>query len=313
MRIYNHEFRNGLFLAPLSGYTNYPMRLLCRRYGAELAYTEMLSATGLSRKERNTRKLLERPEGDRPLIAQIFGSDPCEMALAARMLQDKGFDGIDINMGCPVKKVVYKGAGAALMKTPDTARKIVEAVCGAIGLPVSVKMRSGWDESSMNADELAPMLTAAGASAVIIHPRTRSDMYRNTPFWDMLGNIRGRVDAPIIASGDIKRQNDVEMLAGLGADAFMIGRAAIGRPWVFMELSGGPAPSMDERCDVVIEHLDMLCGYLGTGKAMRYMRKFISMYVKGMDGASGFRQKACMMDDHGQLKIFIRDFFRSQS
>jgi len=311
MQIYNINFTNRLFLAPLSGYTNYPMRVLCRRYGAELAYTEMLSATGIIRDDRNTRLLLERPATDRPLIAQIFGADPDEMAQASRILESMGFDGIDINMGCPVRKVVLKGAGAALMKTPETAVRIVSEICKAVKIPLSVKMRSGWDSDFLNANELAPKLVDAGASAVIIHPRTRSDMYGNTPSWQMLEKLKAVLDVPVIASGDIKLGEDIMRLESIGADAFMIGRAAIGRPWIFSELSGNLPPGQDEKCSVIIEHLEMLCSYLGQKKATRYMRKFISQYVKGMDGAAAFRQKVCMVDDNAEFTRLVKEFFRS--
>jgi nifR3 family TIM-barrel protein len=310
MQIYNIMFKNGFFLAPLSGYTNYPMRILSRRYGAELAYTEMLSSTGIIRNDRNTRLLLERPGGDRPLIAQIFGSDPDEMTCAARILENRGFDGIDINMGCPVRKVVLKGAGAALMKAPVAAERIVSEICNAVKIPVSVKMRSGWDSDCLNADELALKLVGAGASAVILHPRTRSDMYRNTPSWHMLAKLKAVLDVPVVASGDIKQSEDIMRLKSIGADAFMIGRAAIGRPWIFSELSGNAPPGPDEKCGVIIEHLDMLCSYLGQNKATRYMRKFISQYVKGMEGAAAFRQKACMLDDNVELAGLVKEFFR---
>jgi tRNA-dihydrouridine synthase B len=310
MQIYNIDFTNRLFLAPLSGYTNYPMRMLCRRYGAELAYTEMLSSTGIIRNDRNTRMLLERSDNDRPLIAQIFGSDPDEMAHAARILENKGFDGIDINMGCPVRKVVLKGAGAALMKTSETAERIVGEICKAVKIPVSVKMRSGWDSDCLNADVLASKLVDKGASAVILHPRTRSDMYRNTPSWQMFEKLKKILNVPVIASGDIKQVEDISRLKSIGADAFMIGRAAIGRPWIFSELSGNAPPGLDEKCGVIIEHLDMLCSYLGQNKATRYMRKFISQYVKGMEGAAAFRQKACMLDDNAELAGLVKEFFR---
>ncbi len=310
MQIYNIRFDNRLFLAPLSGYTNYPMRMLCRRYGAELAYTEMLSATGIIRNDRNTRMLLERPEDDRPLVAQIFGSDPDEMAHASRILESRGFDGIDINMGCPVRKVVLKGAGAALMKAHQTALKIVREICRAVKIPVSVKMRSGWDSDCLNADELASKLVDEGASAVILHPRTRSDMYRNAPSWKMLEKLKAVLNVPVIASGDIKQSEDIVRLESIGADAFMIGRAAIGRPWIFSELSGNASPGPDEKCGVIIEHLDMLCSYFGQQKATRYMRKFISQYVKGMQGSAAFRQKVCMVDDNLEFTRLVKEFFR---
>jgi len=181
MMLYNLQLRNGLLLAPMSGYTNWPMRMLCRRFGAEICYTEMISAAGLIRHTANTGKLLVRPDDDKPLVAQIFTESPGEASLATRMLENEGFDGIDINMGCPVKKVVFKGAGAALMKEVDRAVSIAEAVSTATRMPVSVKMRSGWDTSSINAVEMACRIMNTGIECIILHPRTRSEMYRGAP------------------------------------------------------------------------------------------------------------------------------------
>lgn len=313
MTIYGITFQHGLFLAPLSGYTNWPMRVLCRRYGAELAYTEMISTVGLLRRERNTLRLLQRPAHDRPLIAQIFSNKPEESALAARMLEDEGFDGIDINMGCPVKKVIYKGCGAALMRDVDTAQAMVAAVAGAVKIPVSVKMRSGWDRSSMNADRLASTLEERGAQCIIIHPRTRADMYKGTPYWEMLALIRQAVRVPVIASGDIHTARDLEALRVLGADAFMIGRAAIGRPWIFLELTGGAPPTLPDRRDLVLEHLDALCTYMGELRGVRYMRKFLSSYVKGLPGATRFREAVGTIEEPHELHAFITDFFQAAS
>jgi len=311
MTIYGIAFRQGLFLAPLSGYTDWPMRMLCRRYGAELAYTEMISATGLVRREKNTLTLLERPAGDAPLIAQIFSSDPDECGQAARILEEAGFDGIDINMGCPVKKAAGGGGGSALMKDPLRAEAIVRAVSSAVRIPLSVKMRAGWDSQSLNADRLSTLLAAAGAQCIIVHPRTRAQMYGGQPRWEMLERISRMTAVPLIASGDIRTMRDLETLKGLGAHAFMIGRGAIGRPWIFRELTGGDPPPPDERREIMLEHLDLSCRVLGEGKAVRSMRKILCAYVKGMSGASHFREKICALDNAQDVKACIDQFFRS--
>jgi hypothetical protein len=309
MTVYGIEFRHGLFLAPLSGYTDWPMRMLCRRYGAELAYTEMISATGLVRREKNTLTLLQRPAEDKPLIAQIFSHDPQECGQAARILEDSGFDGIDINMGCPVKKVVTKGCGAALMKDPLRAQAIVEAVRSSVKLPLSVKMRAGWDSESLNADQLSARLAAAGAQCIIIHPRTRAQMYGGQPRWEVLERIRRAVAVPLVASGDIRTMRDLETLRDLGAQACMIGRAAIGRPWIFRELTGGPAPTLAERRALMLEHLDSSCGVLGEDRGVRSMRKILCAYAKGVPGAAVFREKLCQLQKTAEVKRCIDHFF----
>ena len=311
MRAYNLNFEKGLFLAPLSGYTSWPMRMLCREYGAELCYTEMISAAGLIRNVQNTCALLDRPHADAPLVAQIFTNSPQEAASSARMIEDQGFDGIDINMGCPVKKVVSKGAGVALMAEPDLAVRLAEAVIRSVNIPVSVKMRAGWDLTSLNAVQLAETFEYAGANTIILHPRTRLDMYRGRPRWEILYEMKKHIMIPVVASGDIRTDEDLGMLSGLGADAFMVGRGAIGRPWIFRELIGGPAASIHERKDIMLRHLDMLCTCHGSRTGVRHMRKFLSSYVKGLHGASHFRLKACIIDAPDQLIKTICDFFSS--
>jgi tRNA-dihydrouridine synthase B len=308
MKLYNIPLAKGLLLAPMSGYTNWPMRVLCRRFGAEICYTEMISSAGLIMKTRNTRPILVRPADDSPLIAQIFTSSPEEAALSARMVEDAGFAGIDINMGCPVKKVVYKGAGAALMRDIPLAVRICESVKNAVNIPVSAKIRAGWDHDTINADELASRLQETGIDCLIIHPRTRSDMYRGLPMWDLLPSLKGRLSMPVVASGNILTPKDTLALAGMGANAYMVGRAAVGNPWIFRELSGGPAPEIEERREVMLEHLDMLCSFLGVERGIRFMRKYVSAYVKGLHGASGFRKSACIVDSLQELKDVIKGF-----
>jgi nifR3 family TIM-barrel protein len=311
MRAYGLPFTRGFFLAPLSGYTDWAMRVLCREYGAELAYTEMISAAGLIRNTKNTGYLLARPENDAPLIAQIFTSSPREAAQAASMIEDQGFSGIDINMGCPVKKVVSKGAGVALMTDPDRALSLAHAVVKSVSIPVSVKMRAGWDTSKLNAVELAQAFEKAGVNTIILHPRTRSDMYRGRPRWEILQDMKRTVMLPVVGSGDIKCTDDLRVLSEHGADGFMVGRAAIGRPWVFRELMGLSSPPLGEQRDVVLRHLDMLCSIYGSVKGLRHMRKFISSYVKGLHGASHFRAIACAIESPDLLMRYISDFFKN--
>lgn len=306
MKLYDLDFVRGLLLAPLSGYTSWPMRVLSRRFGAELCYTEMISAEGLIRNTRNTLSLLNRPEEDAPLVAQIFTTSPRYAALAARIIEDQGFDGIDINMGCPVKKIVNKGAGAALMRDLPLARSLADAVVNAVRIPVSVKMRAGWDSGSVNAVELAAALEETGVHCLILHPRTRTAMYKGTPQWDLFATLKRSVSIPVVASGDISTAPDLERLGTLGADAFMVGRSAVGRPWVFRELSGGSGPSVDERRELMLEHLDMLGVLYGTVKAAKFMKKFVSGYVRGIQGASTFRSHACNAATFEDLKGMIK-------
>ena len=268
----------------------------------------MISAAGLIRSTKNTMKLLDRPEGDSPLIAQIFTSVPEDAALSAKILEEDGFDGIDINMGCPVKKVVSKGAGAALMRDQKRAEGIVEAVLSRVTIPVSVKLRAGWDSSSITAVSLAKRCADAGVNAIIIHPRTRSEMFGSPPRWELISSIKHEVDIPVIASGNIRSIKEVEHVRSLGADACMIGRASVGRPWIFRELRGGPAASPIERKELLLRHLDMLCSYYGQQRGILRIRKFLSAYVKGLPRASAFRQDANHINELGQLKSLIENF-----
>lgn len=308
MKLYNIPLDQGLVLAPMAGYTNWPMRCISRRFGAELCYTEMISSSGLVKNSRNTHPLLNRPIEDTPLIAQIFTSSPEDAALSARIVEEHGFDGIDINMGCPAKKVVFKGSGSALMKDISLAERISESVVKAVKIPVSVKIRAGWDSSSLNADTFACALEKTGINCIIIHPRTRAEMYLGVPRWEILSPLKEQLRLPVVASGNIKTIEDMEMLRSLGADAFMIGRGAVGNPWIFRELSGGPAPDAGERLEIMLEHLDMLCSLMGDDKGTRFMRKYLSPYVKGLDGAALFRRQACIADNSLELRGIIKEF-----
>lgn len=308
MKIYNIEFKEPLFLAPLSGFSGWPMRCLSRSFGADLCFTEMISAAGLVRMARNTLNLLERPEEDRPLVAQIFSSRPDEASAAAKILEDKGFDGIDINMGCPAKKIVTKGAGAALMRDTDLALTMARMVIDHVKIPVSVKIRSGWDQGSINAVSLSADMEALGVDSIICHPRTRAQMFRSCPQRQILSEIRENIECPLVASGDIQSIKDISELKALGADAFMIGRPAIGNPWIFRTLRQGNPPGPDEIRETILRHMEMLCTQMGNHKGVILMRKFIGSYVRGIHNAKEFRTRACTLDNPNELAALISAF-----
>jgi tRNA-dihydrouridine synthase B len=309
MKLYNQNLTKGFLLAPMSGYTNWPMRMLCRKYGAELCYTEMISAAGMIRGTKNTENLLLRPDEDKPLVVQMFTASVDEACQAARMLENEGFEGIDINMGCPAKKIICKGAGAALMKDMEKAVLMADAVKNAVNMPVSVKMRAGWDIGTMNADKIAGALEKTGIDCLILHPRTKTDMYRGTPRWEIFSRVKESTRLPVVASGDIRSPEDIEEVRDLSADAFMVGRGAVGRPWIFRELAGGDPPDLEERKEVMLEHIDLLCRCFDQRKGVLHMRKFISAYVRGMPDASHFKQRACSTDNAQALISTIEDFF----
>ena len=230
--------KKGALLAPLAGISNLPFRLIARAQGCALAYTEMISSNGLVRKTEKTYEYLKTSAEDRPLGVQIFGADPEIMAEAARIVADSGVDLIDINMGCPVKKVIKAGAGVILMKDPDLVARMIEAVKKAVKIPVTVKIRSGWNRSSINAVEIAQIAEDCGADAITVHPRTADQGYSGHADWKIIANVKKAVKIPVIGNGDIRQPQDaVRMLAETACDAVMVGRGALGNPWIFKGIS----------------------------------------------------------------------------
>ncbi|HEY6009739.1 MAG TPA: tRNA dihydrouridine synthase DusB [Geobacteraceae bacterium] len=286
---------NNLFLAPMAGITNLPMRLLARECGAALAFTEMVSVNGLVREGQKSFDLLRSTPADRPLGIQIFGDDPQLMAEAARLVEPHG-DLIDINMGCPVRKVVGTGAGSALLREPARVAAIVRAVRRATELPLTVKIRSGWQAGEINFSEIARIAEAEGCDAITLHPRTRAQMFEGQAAWEQLGALKRLVTVPVIGSGDLFRAADVvAMLRQTGCDGAMIARGGLGNPWLFREtlalLAGEEPipPTPGERHRVAMQHLELFIELAGERVALREMRKHLAWYARGLPGAARFR------------------------
>jgi len=290
MKISNLEFTNLAFLAPLAGVTDTAFRSICKDLGCGLVYTEMVSAKGLYYKNENTDNLLFFSENEKPVAVQIFGSDPFIMAKAAEYFNDnKDVCIIDINMGCPAPKIIKNGDGSALMRDPELAGRIVREVKQASLKPVTVKFRKGFDENSVNAVDFAKVMEHAGADAITVHGRTRSQMYSGEADWDIIKSVKQAVSIPVIGNGDVfTAEAAVDIRNLTGCDAVMIGRGAMGNPWIFrqiMQMNNGDEvtfPSPDERIDVVLEHYQRAIKYLGENRAVREMRKHIGWYVKGL-------------------------------
>jgi len=316
MKIGNLEFTNLAFLAPLAGVTDAPFRSICRDMGCGLVFTEMVSAKGLYYKNENTENMLLLSENEKPVAVQIFGSDPAIMASAAE--QFNGNDDIciiDINMGCPAPKIVRNGDGSALMKNPELAGKIVKAVKKASVKPVTVKFRKGFDEYHINAVEFAKKMEESGADAVTVHGRTRSQMYSGKADWNIIRTIKQEVSIPVIGNGDIFSAGDAgRMIDTTGVDAVMIGRGAMGNPWIFRQISqlnsGGQVifPTPEEKIDVIIEHYRRAVLYLGENRAVREMRKHIAWYVKGLKNCTDIKNAVNYENSSGKVIEMLLEY-----
>ncbi len=298
IKIGNLELASPWLLAPLAGFTDAVMRTLCEEQGAALTYTEMVSAKGLYYGGNRTADLTYIPDGAGPAAIQIFGSEPDIMAYAARELDGLRNEVLDINMGCPVPKVVRNGDGSALMRDPDLICEIVKAVVSATEKPVTVKMRKGFGRS--NAVEAALAAQEGGASAVCVHGRTREQYYSGSVDRGIIKDVKDALSIPVIASGDVTdAASGMSMMAETGCDMVMIGRGALGNPWIFRELDAAykgleipPRPSDAERTAMMLRHLEMLCGLKGESIGVKEFRKYIVRYTKGMPGAAAVRRRA---------------------
>jgi nifR3 family TIM-barrel protein len=319
MNIIQTAGQNGALLAPLAGISNLPFRLIARSLGCALAYTEMISANGLVRKTDRTFEYLKTCADDHPLGTQVFGADPEIMAEASSIIANSGADLIDINMGCPVKKVIKTGSGAILMKDPDLVARIVTSVKKAVSIPVTVKIRSGWRGGSINAVEIARIAEDAGADAITIHARTADQGYSGKADWKVIAEVKKAVNIPVIGNGDIWRPQDaVKMLRETSCDAVMVGRGSLGNPWIFkgiIQACSGQTenylPSLDQRQKMIKNHWEMEAQFLGDKLADKRFRKHLLWYMKGLEGASRFRQLAGKLKDGEAILNELNEYFRS--
>ncbi|HON58431.1 MAG TPA: tRNA dihydrouridine synthase DusB [Smithella sp.] len=319
MNIIQKAGKEGAFLAPLAGISNLPFRLIARSLGCSMAYTEMISANGLVRKTSRTHEYLKTAPDDRPLGVQIFGADPGIMAEAARIAENGGADLIDINMGCPVKKVIKTGAGAILMKKPDLAAQIVQSVKGAVKIPVTVKIRSGWSPSSINAVEIAGIAEDCGADAVTVHGRTADQGYSGRADWTIITAVKKSVKIPVVGNGDIRKPGDaLRMLAETGCDAVMVGRGALGNPWIFkgisQKMSGreeNRMPTLGERLEMIENHWKMEEQLFGEKISLRTFHKHILWYTKGLENSHKFRELAGSLKNRESILFALKAYFQT--
>ena len=298
MKIGNVECGN-IILAPMAGITDMPFRALCREQGATFSYTEMISAKALYYKNKNTLPLLQVAEGERPIAVQLFGNEPDLLAQEALKLEDGPYDVFDVNMGCPVPKVVNNGEGSALMRNPEKIGQIVSAMTKVLHKPVTIKIRKGFSADQINAVEVAKRAEDAGAAAIAIHGRTREEYYSGHADYDIIRQVKEAVSIPVMGSGDIYKGKDAKrMLDETGCDAVMIARGARGNPWVCREvahyLETGeelPRPSIEEVKEMVLRHAQMLIDFCGENMAIRQMRKHAGYYVTGYPDASKIRRE----------------------
>ncbi len=316
MKIGTLQLKNAIFLAPMAGITDLPFRTIVRSFGCGMAYTEMISAVGLARKADKTLRYLSSDPGDRPLGVQIFGSDPEALAEAARISEQHGADLIDVNLGCPVKKVTKTGAGAALMSDPRLAASIMRGVRRATALPFTVKIRSGWNSRQVNALEIGRLAEEEGCDAVTLHPRTADQGYSGRADWNLIEQLKRHVRIPVIGSGDIRKPQDaVRMFQETGCDGAMIGRGALGNPWLFADIIswlGGisPAvPSLGEREGIISRHLELAAAFYGERAGVRDFRKHLLWYTKGLKGGARFREAAGQISDREEALAAVRDYF----
>lgn len=299
-------------LAPMAGVTDLPFRLLVKEMGCGLVYTEMISDQGLLYGNARTQELLRLDPREHPVAVQLFGSTPSTLARAASLAVAAGADIIDINMGCPTPKIVKNGAGAALMRQPALAYEIMCQVVAAVSVPVTVKIRKGWDDSEVNAVELARLAERAGVQAVAVHGRTRAQFYAGTADWEIIARVKDSVAIPVIGNGDVKSPADARrLLTSTGCDGIMIGRGAQGNPWLFHQVvhylvTGEilPPPTLRERLTMLLRHLDLMVAYKGEYIACREMRRHAAWYLRGLPGAAQLRQQfqqAARRQDFSQL------------
>ncbi|WP_223814563.1 tRNA dihydrouridine synthase DusB [Thermoanaerobacterium thermosaccharolyticum] len=311
------EIKNNVFLAPMAGVTDKPYRRICSEMGCGFAYTEMVSAKGLYYGSENT-EFLTDIDDDENVALQIFGSDPYIMGEIAKRLNASNAKTIDINMGCPTPKIVKNGDGSALMLKPELAESVIKAVVKNSSKPVTIKIRKGWDDAHVNAVEIAKMAENCGVKAVAVHGRTREQFYSGRADWDIIKKVKDNLKIPVIGNGDVFSPDDAKrMIDETGCDAVMVGRGAEGNPWIFKRihhyLSTGeilPEPTVSEKIDMILKHLDMMIEYKGEQIGILEMRKHIAWYLKGIHGSSKIKQMVFTMSYYKEVKELLNSVKR---
>ena len=313
LKIGNVELENRYILGPMAGVTDLPFRLLCKEQGAGLLCMEMVSAKAICYNNRNTESLLEIHPDECPVSLQFFGSDPKIMSEMAKRIEERPFAILDVNMGCPVPKVVKNGEGSALMKNPKQVYEIVNSMVKAIKKPVTVKIRKGFDDDHVNAVEIARIIEEAGAAAVAVHGRTREQYYSGKADWDIIRQVKEAVSIPVIGNGDVTSpERAEELVRRTGCDGVMIARGAQGNPWIFSEMityeeTGvvPPRPGKEELKEMMLRHARLQLEYKGEYSGIREMRKHVAWYTKGIPGAARLREKINAVESLGELENLL--------
>ena len=316
MKIGNVQLDNEVFLSPMAGVTDLPFRTICKEKGCGMLYTEMINAKALCYDDENTKKMLNLEDDGHPVAVQIFGSDPEYMGKAAFIMNQYTNDILDINMGCPAPKVIKNGDGSALMRNPKLAAEVLTAVVKNSEKPVTLKIRKGWDDNSVNAVEIAKIAEECGISALAIHGRTREQFYSGKADWDIIAEIKQSINIPVIGNGDVfDVQDAVNMLEKTKCDAIMIGRGSQGNPWIFNRINHYmktgevlPEPTLEEKISTAIKHMNLAVAEHGEYVAVREMRKHIGWYLKGLKNSAKYRDQINKITDYKEVISMLEEY-----